>query len=94
MHLVNYQITMFPRYKYHLELIEKHKKEYDICIPPPSTILVYGREAEVSRNLLQPLELHSTTFKGDLNLIHLGQKSFFVRRTFVCSSARLSVCRQ
>lgn len=63
MHLVNYQITMFPRYKYHLELIEKHKKEYDICIPPPSTILVYGREAEVSRNLLQPLELHPTTFK-------------------------------
>lgn len=63
MHLVNYQITMFPRYKYHLELIEKHKKEYDICIPPPSTILVYGREAEVSRNLLQPLELYPTTFK-------------------------------
>lgn len=61
MHLVNYKITMFPRYKYHLELIEKHKKEYDICIPPQSTILVYGREADVSRNLLHPLELHQTT---------------------------------
>lgn len=61
MHRVNYKKTMFPRYKYHLELIEKHKREYDICIPPQSIILVYGKEADVSRNLLHPMELHQTT---------------------------------
>lgn len=62
---VIYKITMFPRYKYHLELIEKHKNEYDICIPPQSTILVYGREADVIRNLLHPMELHQTTLIND-----------------------------
>lgn len=72
MHLVNYKITMFPRYKYHLELIEKHKKEYDICMPPQSTILVYGKQTDVSRNLLHPMELHQTTLNGYFILAHLS----------------------
>lgn len=61
MRRVNYKATMFPRYKYHLELIEKQKKEYDICIPAQSTILVCGREADISWNLLDPLEVQQTT---------------------------------
>lgn len=58
---------MFPRYEYHLELINTigyraHQMDdniitYDLSKLPESNILVYGRETNVDRSLLQPLVL-------------------------------------
>lgn len=58
---------MFPRYEYHLELIntivvrahqiDDNNITYDLSKLPESNILVYGRETDVDRNLLQPLIL-------------------------------------
>lgn len=58
---------MFPRYEYHWELIKKivdsaHQIDNNIITRDlsklaDSTILVYGRETDVDRNLLQPLIL-------------------------------------
>lgn len=58
---------MFPRYVYNLELINKIVDRvyqtddniitHDLSKLADSTILVYGRETDVDRNLLQPLIL-------------------------------------
>lgn len=62
-----YNRVMFPRYEYHLELIntivvrahqiDDNNITYDLSKLPESNILVYGRETDVDRNLLQPLIL-------------------------------------
>lgn len=67
-----YKRKMFPRYEYHLELIEKivdraHQTNdniitHDFSKLPDSTtcILVYGKETDVDRNLIQPLFLEDS----------------------------------
>lgn len=62
-----YNRVMFPRYEYHLELIntivdrahqiDDNNITYDLSKLPESNILVYGKETDVDRNLLQPLIL-------------------------------------
>lgn len=69
---------MFPRYVYHLELINKIVDRtyqtddniitHDLSNLADSTILVYGRERDVDRNLLQPLVLEDSLGNGNYGI--------------------------
>lgn len=69
---------MFPRYVYHLELINKIVDRtyqtddniitHDLSNLADSTILVYGREKDVDRNLLQPLVLEDSLGNGNYGI--------------------------
>lgn len=72
MFIVIYEREMFPRYSYHLELTQKMQQREDERIVndttnlPGSTILIYGREADVIRKLLHPLVLEESVRYGNL----------------------------
>lgn len=51
--------ALFPRYKYHLHLIQKivqRKETHSHELPPSSSILLFGRITTTYRSLLLPLE--------------------------------------
>lgn len=67
---VNYKREMFPRYEYHLKLINELNEcayqiddstiTHDLSKLPQCTIIVHGREKNVDRNLFQPSTLEDS----------------------------------